>query len=573
MRWYAKLTVGKKILAGFLFVACVAGLSGIFSTGVIWDVTRRATLLYDTNLSSVRTLTDVVKGYQGSLAMLRDIIIDKSPQEQHDHLERLKQADNAVMKGLDALLRSNHSPQIAALHKQITEDLKLYGYFRDKIIDLATTDHRDEAVNILRNQAADVIDRIDGNITKIMSLNDAQALTRYTDNSATARTALSMNLLCLLLGVSTAIGLGWLLAVEITKPLRQLTTAVGSIAAGDLTPRTAVNCPADSSNEIHILSRNIDDMSTTLHAIITRITSDSVQLSKSSGKLNTTTASMVEHAEAAATSIHAVSTSSAEMNLTASEIARNCSTAAANVALATSGVVDSQQIMDETTKSMQRIGKHVGETANLIAQLGEKSIQINAITATIDDIADQTNLLALNAAIEAARAGDHGRGFAVVADEVRALAARTTTATKEISTMIQSIQAATHHAISAMNHGVTEAEQGTTMVTRTGKALQAIADTILTISAEVGQIATAAEEQSASIEGITANIQDVTTLICANANGTQEFTTAAAALGSMAEDLKELTSRFILVAMPEQAVVAPYTSEGSAYAMPGFAAA
>lgn len=44
--------------------------------------------------------------------------------------------------------------------------------------------------------------------------------------------------------------------------------------------------------------------------------------------------------------------------------------------------------------------------------------------------------MALNAAIEAARAGENGRGFAVVADEVRTLAARTSTSTSEIESMV-----------------------------------------------------------------------------------------------------------------------------------------
>lgn len=45
--------------------------------------------------------------------------------------------------------------------------------------------------------------------------------------------------------------------------------------------------------------------------------------------------------------------------------------------------------------------------------------------------------MALNAAIEAARAGEQGRGFAVVADEVRQLAARTSSSTGEIISVIK----------------------------------------------------------------------------------------------------------------------------------------
>ncbi len=569
MAWYARLTLGKKILAGFLLAACVAGLSGIVSTGVIWDVTRSATHMYQMNLTPIRELTDVVRGYQTSLTMLRDIIIEPSPQGQNDYRAKLIQTDRTVQKDLEFFIRSNRSPEVRALHKQINNDLKLYRYFRDKIIELAMTGHRDEAVNMMRNQAADVIDRIDGTITRIMAINDAQALRRYNENSSTARTALVMNLLCLLLGVTTAIGLGWFLANGITKPLHALTSTVHAIANGDLSHRMGAAFPADSHNEVHILSRHLDQMASTLHGIISRVTSDARQLSASSSKLNVTTEAMAQRAEVSATRIDAVSVSSGEMNLTASEIARNCSTAATNAAQANDGVHESQQVMHATIDAMQRIGEYVQETAGLITELGSKSVQINTITATIDDIADQTNLLALNAAIEAARAGDHGRGFAVVADEVRALAARTSSATKEISSMIRAIQTATNHAIAAMGRGVAEVEQGRTMVTRTGEALQNVAGTIQTISAEVAQIATAAEEQSTSIEEITAHIREVTTIICENASGTQEFTGAAAALEKMAGDLQGIVARFKL--QPAAVYDRPTASAEAPYLVPGLA--
>ncbi len=543
---YMKLTLGKKILAGFLIVTGIVGASGLFSTGVIWEVTRRGALMYTSNFTPIRNLTDVVKGYQTSLAMLRDIVIDKSPQEQSDHLEKMKQADDKVMKGLAAFRASNRSAEAATLDKQISDDLKLYGFFRDKIVDYAQTDRRDEAVNIMRTQASDVIDRIDGNIDKIMSVNDAQALARQSDNASAAKMALYMNMLCLLTGVTSALLMGYFLARGITKPLRRLTDTVGAIAGGDLTTRIDNSYPADSRNEVHILSLNIDRMATTLHDVLTKIAGDSRRLSSSSSSLNSTSTSMVRLAGEASTQIASVSISSAEMSLTASEIAGSCSTAAANLALANSGVNESQQIMDETTLSMQRIGEHVRETSQIIDNLGQRSNQIGEITETIDDIADQTNLLALNAAIEAARAGENGRGFAVVADEVRALALRTTKATKEISAMIQAIQAETHRAGASMGKGVAEVEEGTRMVAKTGQALSTITDTMRTISGEVAQIATAAEEQSAAVSGITMNINHVTTVINENADGTQEFAVAAAGLNDMAVDLHTIVARFQL---------------------------
>src|SRR3546814_11700578 len=82
--------------------------------------------------------------------------------------------------------------------------------------------------------------------------------------------------------------------------------------------------------------------------------------------------------------------------------------------------------------------------------LAEAAQKIGEVVNLITDIASQTNLLALNATIEAARAGDAGKGFAVVASEVKNLANETAKATEEIPGQINSLQAATRHAVTAI---------------------------------------------------------------------------------------------------------------------------
>jgi aerotaxis receptor len=228
--------------------------------------------------------------------------------------------------------------------------------------------------------------------------------------------------------------------------------------------------------------------------------------------------------------IEQVATAMNEMSATVHEVAQNASIAAQATEQADREVMQGKRVVSESIDGINRLAQEVERASQAIGKLAVDSQQIGSVVDVIRGIADQTNLLALNAAIEAARAGEQGRGFAVVADEVRTLASRTQESTDEIQRMIQNLQRAADDAVKVMEEGQRISAASVEQANHTGASLEAITQAVARINDMAGQIATAAEEQSAVSEEISRNVVSI--------NMVAEQTTAAS--GETARDVQEL---------------------------------
>jgi hypothetical protein len=149
--------------------------------------------------------------------------------------------------------------------------------------------------------------------------------------------------------------------------------------------------------------------------------------------------------------------------------------------------------VEDLTRTAHATNTTTGEMAakaeaalELMHALETSSGQITAASDVIQGVAEQTNLLALNATIEAARAGEAGRGFAVVASEVKDLAHQSGGNAEAITRTLSDVR-----------------EQ----VTAAAKRVAEIASDARDLSIHNSSLASSLEEQSVSVQEITANVQ------------------------------------------------------------------
>ena len=266
----------------------------------------------------------------------------------------------------------------------------------------------------------------------------------------------------------------------LVKPIRRLCSVVEQIERGNLTQSVS----AESADEIGVLERSFNAMLEHFNEVIRSVDESGKEMASSAFQVATISHEIAEVSRSEQKRSEEVS--AANQNLQRiSESVRDVAREATDRAHASDKRAgEGRALIRKNIGDMDLTVTEVTRAAEQMQALNESTQKINNIVATIRTIAEQTNLLALNAAIEAARAGEQGRGFAVVADEVRNLAARTTSSTGEIATIIHTL----NQHVGKLSESM---EQAVSRVNASQDSARTTADVIEHIATEIGDSATA----------------------------------------------------------------------------------
>ena len=538
------LKIGVRLGLGFGCMVVLIAVMTLFAYVQLNKIQAQVDSLTNVEMPKTNFAADSLEDIQNvSRAVVMTVAVEdpafRAKEQKYIEEKRAHYADS--FKKISELEKSEKGKVLLEKIKQATAQLAVVN---NKIISFVLAGNQAEADTYLKVSWEPAFKSFESAFGDLSKYQDQQVAEAEKEAAAVYKSAVSGMIIAFVIAILIAVAAAVLITRGITGPLNRMSGMIQDIAQGegDLTKRL----DASSKDELGEVNRWFNLFIEKLHSIISQISSTSSQVAAAANQLHATAEHIATGAEEVAAQAGTVATAGEEMSATSGDIAQNCQMAAEGAQRASQAAQNGASVVDKTVAVMGQIAEKVQESAKTVESLGERSDQIGAIIGTIEDIADQTNLLALNAAIEAARAGEQGRGFAVVADEVRALAERTTRATREISEMIKAIQKETKGAVIAMEQGVQQVETGTVEAGRSGEALRDILAQVNNVVMQVNQIATAAEEQTATTSEISSNMMQITEVVQQTSQGAHESATAAAQLNGNAEELQRLVRQFKL---------------------------
>lgn len=534
--------ISTRMITSFGIVALLLILMGVFSL-MQMSAIRAAGKTIETNAMPSLAIADSIAL---NITRMRVEVLrlvgnpDKQVQDQAN--QSISNFDDEISKGLSqyrSLIAGESDRQ--AIDK-LTQIHKQYISILSEVQKLVSVDRADEARAIVNSQLAPLGLQVNEQSDALQKIN--QDIAKQQGEYAAHNYSAAQTVVFIVIAI--ALVLTGLLAIILTRsivqPIGQALEIARHIADGDLSYRIAVVGKDEPAKLLDALST----MQGNLRSTIQQISDSAHQLSASAEEMSAVMQESTQGLQRQNDQIELAATAVNEMTAAVEDVANNAiSTSDASMASSQSAQQGRAQL-DDAIRSIEALTGDVIGASQQAEELAEQTRNISKVLDVIRAVAEQTNLLALNAAIEAARAGEAGRGFAVVADEVRSLAHRTGESTREIETMIASIQLGTGQTVEALKSSAELANSTMSKANAAGEALNTITASVTDINDRNTLIASASEQQAQVAREVDRNLVAIRDLSIQTATGAQQTSAATQELSRLAVDLSGLVRRFEL---------------------------
>ena len=573
MKW----TIGNKIsglialaIAAFLILGIISLLmTNKLKTAIVWNTHTYQVLQNQEQV--IELLLDAETGERGYIITGEDQYLEPFNQA-------IKSLNQKIDDGLE-LTKDNPTQQqrIAKVKllaaDKIADGMKKIDLRKNKGFDAAEQEVSKDIGKKIMDDIRSVIDEIEKNENDLLN---SRALTMNSDVRMTKSIIIygsSFSIILIMI-------IGFLIVLNISRPLNEITKIATRIGEGDLNVELPV---VERKDEVGILLQNFGrmiealkrmanaaqkiaagditgsivpqsekdilgnaflQMLNNLRRIMKDINEGVNMLGSSASEILAATTQVASGTAETATAISETTTTVEEVQQAAKQSAQKAKNVADSAQKLAQVSQNGQKAVEETGNVMNRIREQMDSIAQTVVRLSEQSQSIGGIIASVTDIADQSNLLAVNAAIEAAKAGEQGKGFAVVAQEIKNLAEQSKQSTSQVRNILNDVQKATSAAVMATEQGSKAVEAGIKQSVQAGEAIRILAESSNEAIQASTQIVASSQQQVVGMDQIGVAMQNINQAGTETAVSMVQSEKAAKNLNELGQKLKELVERF-----------------------------
>ncbi|UXA55401.1 methyl-accepting chemotaxis protein [Xanthomonas prunicola] len=223
------------------------GYRGLSSARTLVDA------LVSQNMTKIRLSNDMINANYVIAAELRNVVLPTSDEENRKFIKNVQAARADYTKARDALYAMPASPAGKQIRDEIDRRRAVVRGLNDKVIDLVTTGHTDEALPLLLNEAAPALQQWQDKIAENIALQDKLA----GEASAAALQSMDRSRQLLIAGTVLVLllsgTLGLLITRSLTLPLSRATRAAEAIAQGKLDNDVSTQSNDETGRLLHAM--------------------------------------------------------------------------------------------------------------------------------------------------------------------------------------------------------------------------------------------------------------------------------------------------------------------------------
>ncbi len=261
MNWFNNMTLKGKLLAGFIMVAVIAAVIGAVGIYNIQKIETADTKLYEKITVPIGELSDISTAFQRVRINLRQLAEETNAQERQKDLETIKKLRQEISEKSEKFEKTILTDEGRKLFAEFKATREVYGKIIEHASSLALAGRNAEATALLEGDGKKAAFAEQEVLDKLQESKVKQAKITSDENGASAKRATTLMIICLVIGVILAVGLGLFIAKIVGRQLGADPKLVGElanhIADGDLN-REITLAYGDTSSVMAAMKKMLD---------------------------------------------------------------------------------------------------------------------------------------------------------------------------------------------------------------------------------------------------------------------------------------------------------------------------